>query len=91
MEIIVFEKDTYWKLQAELFRLFREQMKDLQKPQDDWINTAEAKKLLGIRSNSKMQQLRDNMAIRYSKHGKKLIQYSKSSILDYLNKNVPKY
>lgn len=91
MEIIVFEKETYWKMQTELMKMFRESLKEANKPPDDWVSTEEAKMLLGVKSKSKMQQLRDTNAIKYSKHGKKLIQYSKSSILDYLKKNIPAY
>ncbi len=91
MEIIVFEKETYWKMQTELMKMFRDSLKEANKPAEDWISTEEAKLLLGVKSKSKMQQLRDTNAIKYSKHGRKLIQYSKASILDYLKKNIPAY
>ena len=91
MEIIVFEKETYWKMQTELMKMFRDSLKEANKPAEDWISTEEAKLLLGVKSKSKMQQLRDANAIKYSKHGRKLIQYSKASILDYLKKNIPAY
>lgn len=91
MEIIIFEKDTYWKMQAELMKMFSDSLKEAKKPQDDWISTEEAKQLLGVKSKSKMQQLRDENAIKFSKHGRKLIRYSRSSILDYLKKNIPSY
>ena len=91
MEIIVFEKETYWKMQTELMKMFRDSLKEANKPAEDWISTEEAKLLLGVKSKSKMQQLRDTNAIKYSKHGRKLIQYSKASILDYLKKNIPVY
>lgn len=91
MEIIVFEKDTYWKMQTELMKMFRESLKEASKPPSDWISTEEAKELLGVKSKSKMQQLRDDNAIKFSKHGGKLIKYSKASILDYLKKNIPSY
>ena len=91
MEIIVFEKETYWKMQTELMKMFRDSLKEANKPAEDWISTEEAKLLLGVKSKSKMQQLRDTNAIKYSKHGRKFIQYSKASILDYLKKNIPAY
>lgn len=91
MEIIVFEKDSYWKMQTELMKMFRDSLKEANKPADDWISTEEAKQLLGVKSKSKMQQLRDTNSIKYSKHGRKLIRYSKASILDYLKKNIPTY
>ena len=91
MEIIVFEKETYWKMQAELMKMFQESLKAATKQPEDWISTDEAKTLLGVKSQSKMQELRDNNAIQYSKHGKKLIKYSRSSIHAYLKKNIPAY
>lgn len=91
MEIIVFEKDTYWKMQEQLMKMFHDSLKAANKPQEDWISTEEAKQLLGVKSKSKMQQLRDTNAIKFSKYGKKLIKYSKASILDYLKKNIPAY
>lgn len=90
MEIIVFEKDTYWKMQSDLMRMFREALHEAQKPEDDWISTDDAKILLGVKSKSKMQELRDTNSIKFSKHGK-IIKYSKISILEYLKKNIPKY
>lgn len=91
MEIIVFEKDTYWKMQEQLMKMFQSAMKEATKEGDDWISTEEAKTLLGVKSKSKMQELRDHNKILFSKHGKKLIKYSKASILDYLKKNIPHY
>jgi hypothetical protein len=91
MEIIVFEKDAYWRMQRELMQMFQHAMKEATKQPDDWISTEEAKALLGVKSKSKMQELRDTDAIKYSKHGKKLIKYSKQSILDYLKRHIPKY
>jgi hypothetical protein len=92
MEIIVFEKETYWRMQQELMGMFQRALKEAtKKSEDDWISTEEAKVLLGVKSKSKMQELRDLDAIKFSKYGKKLIKYSKSSILKYLEKNIPKF
>jgi hypothetical protein len=54
---------------------------------DEWLSTEEAKRLLGIKSKSKLQQLRDNDDLVYSKHGR-IIKYSKSSIMAFLARNV---
>ena len=91
MEIIVFEKETYWKMQTELIKMFQEALKDAKKPDGDWISTEEAKTLLGVKSKSKMQELRDNSAIQFSKHGRKTIMYSRKRILEFLKKNIPDY
>ena len=91
MEVIIFEKETYWKMQAELMKMFQESLKAASRQPEDWISMAEAQSLLGVKSKSKMQDLRDTNAIKFSKHGRKLIRYSRSSILDYLKKNIPAY
>ncbi|MBS1635412.1 MAG: helix-turn-helix domain-containing protein [Bacteroidetes bacterium] len=91
MEIIVFEKETYWKMQTELMQMFQKALKEANKEEDDWIPTEKAKALLGVKSKSKMQELRDNDCIKFSKLGKKTIMYSHKSILDFLKRNIPKY
>ncbi|MFY9308202.1 MAG: hypothetical protein WAQ28_04040 [Bacteroidia bacterium] len=91
MEIIVFEKETYWKMQSELIKMFQEALKEAKKPDEDWISTEEAKILLGVKSKSKMQELRDTNAIQFSKHGKKTIMYSRKSIREFLKKNISDY
>jgi len=91
MEIIVFEKDTYWKMQAQLMQMFQKTIQEATAPADDWITTEQAKALLGVKSKSKMQELRDTNAIKFSKHGKKTIMYSKKSVLEFLKKNIQSY
>ena len=58
--------------------------------ESDWVNTAEAKRLLGVKSKSKMQKLRDFGEITFTKPGK-IILYSKKSIIAYLNKHQNKW
>lgn len=89
MDVIVFEKETYWKMQSQLMQMFRNALTEATRQPDDWIPTEQAKALLGVKSKSKMQQLRSTGAIGFSKHGHKSIMYSRQSILDYLNQNVP--
>lgn len=91
MEIIVFEKETYWKMQAELIAMIAKSLDEMRAPEEDWIGTEAAKKLLGIKSKSKLQLLRNTNAIRYSKPGKRNLRYSKSSILDYLKHKIQSY
>jgi len=56
-------------------------------PKQEWVDRNEAKKLLGIRSDTILQELRDKGEIRFSKMGK-IIMYDKSSIGDLLNGNA---
>ena len=55
-------------------------------PEPDWVDGPEAKHILGFRSKSKMQQLRDSGVIVYSKFGKKL-KYQRQSLIEYIEIN----
>ncbi|UZO82117.1 hypothetical protein NBT05_06500 [Aquimarina sp. ERC-38] len=91
MEVIVFEKATFYKLIDELTHKIYERFIITEKGgATDWIDTNKAKKLLGIKSRVKMQQLRDVYAIQFAKIGK-TYQYSKNSILKFLNQNSNRY
>ncbi len=93
MELIVFEKEAYYKMLSEIMYMVKTSIKEAkeqihnEKENSDWIDDAEAKKLLNVKSKTKMQQLRTNGEIVYTKYGRK-IKYSKKSILDLLNKNT---
>ena len=85
MEIIVFEKESFYKLIDELtIRIIRNSEKHFNK--EEWVDEMEAKSLLGIKSKSKLQQLRDDIKIEFSQFGK-IIRYSRSSILKFLEQN----
>lgn len=58
--------------------------------ENEWLETKQAKQLIGVKSKSKMQKLRDSGAIKFSQHGR-IIMYEKKSLLDFLEKNVPKF
>lgn len=87
MKIIVFEEETYYRMLQELKELIKEATIN-DKP--EWIDEQEAKFLLGIKSKSKLQQLRDNLDIEFSQYGK-IIRYSRNSILEFLEKHRVKY
>lgn len=85
MEIIVFEKESFYKLIDELtIRIIRNIEKKYD--QNEWIDETEAKLLLGVKSKSKLQQLRDDIKIEFSQFGK-IIRYSRSSIFRFLEQN----
>ena len=95
MEIIVFEKEAYEALRNEMMQEIRDIVIDAKKealknsdPAADWLSPEEAHKLLGIKSKTKMQELRDMDEIRYSISGR-IVKYSKKSLLDYLERHVP--
>ena len=97
MEVIIIDSKAFKKLKEDLFEEFKQVLIEAKKEtlaqlamESDWIPTDEAKKLLGIKSKSKMQQLRDYGEIVFTKPGK-IILYSKKSIITYLNKHKRKW
>jgi hypothetical protein len=52
----------------------------------EWVDDVEARSILGYRSKTKLQELRNNREIAFSKHGRK-IRYQRSSLLNFLEKN----
>lgn len=91
MELITIESAAFKKLYSDLIKEFQQALKAAQTPTDDWISTQQAMQLLGVKSKSHMQKLRDTNAIRFSQHSRKIIKYSKASILAYLKRNIPTY
>lgn len=94
MEIIVLESEAFKTLQQQMLQMVRTTIREAKEealanmdPANDWLSTEEAKKLLGIKSKTKLQELRDYDEIVYSKAGR-VIKYSKRSILDYLERNI---
>jgi len=77
-------------LNQDLLDGFAKRIQQKQSEPDEWVNTIEAKRMLGVKSKSKLQQLRDSGGIKFSKH-KRIIMYSRKSILEFLEKNVPKF
>lgn len=94
MEVIVLESEAYQHLQKEMMQLVRTTIREAKEeamanmdPANDWLSAVEAKELLGIKSKTKLQELRDCDEIRFSKAGK-VIRYSKRSILEYLDRHI---
>lgn len=57
------------------------------KTEDKWVRSVEAMELLGIKSKTTLQKLRDEGKIRFSQPYKKVILYDRESILKFLNAN----
>ena len=93
MEIIVFEKEAYFKMLADVTKFVRQIVKEEnqqnQETSVDWVTTEKAKQLLNVKSKTKMQQLRDEGEILFSKYGRKIL-YSQDSIQRFLNKHKVK-
>ena len=85
MKVIVFEEESFHRLIDELTVIIIRQV-ELHYTKEEWIKESEAKLLFGIKSKSKLQQLRDALKIEFSQFGK-IIRYSRSSILEFLESN----
>ncbi len=74
------------------FALLEEAVERIQQKQnvteDTWIDTEAAMKLLGIKSKTTLQDLRNKGKIRFSQPQKRIILYDRASILEYLDKNA---
>lgn len=79
---IVLESEAYKRLINDFMEIALEVGKNLNS--NDWINEEEAKQLLGISSKSTLQRFRDEDKVKFSMVTPKNIQYSKKSILDYI-------
>lgn len=85
MEVIVIEKEAFNKLIEEMTIKIIQEVEKRYKG-DEWISAEQAKELLGVKSKSKLQQLRDEFKIEFSQFGK-IIRYSRTSILRFLEKH----
>ncbi len=60
------------------------------KHKEVWVDSDEAKKLLGIKSDTTLLNLRSQGLIEYSQPSRKVILYKRDSILAYLEKHSHK-
>lgn len=89
MKVIVFEDETYYKLINEFAQMVNKASKETNL-EIEWISAEEVKKLLGFKSKSKMQQLRDNGEIIFTQHGR-IIKYSRKSCMEFLERHRVKF
>jgi hypothetical protein len=87
MKVIVFQDEAYQQLLLEFRKMLMDALAETR--QDEWLSPEETKKLLGIKSKSKLQQLRDEGEILFSQHGR-TIKYSRLSINKFLLKHISK-
>lgn len=81
MEIICLETEAFYSLIEEVVSRIRER-DNLQ--QDKWVQAQEVMEMLGIKSKSTLQKLRDEGKIRFSQPQKRIILYDRDSVLQYL-------
>ena len=85
MEVICIETDAFYSLLQEVMKYIKTENKG---EPDKWIITEDAMKLLGVKSKTTLQKLRNEGTIRYSQPEKKIILYDRDSIIEYLEKNA---
>ena len=73
---------------TELVARVIEKLQQKEKSEDNWVTAPVAMKMLGIRSKTSLQKLRDTMAIKFSQPAKRIILYSTQSIHDYLERHA---
>ncbi len=87
MKLIVFQDEAYQQLVLEFRKMLMDAIAEVK--QEEWLSPEDAKQLLGIKSKSKLQQLRDSGEILFSQHGR-IIKYSRQSINRFLMKHITK-
>ncbi len=79
--MICLETEAFYNLVDEVVKRLRD---DDGGEQDKWIQMDDAMKMLGIKSKTTLQKLRDEGRIRFAQPQKKIILYDRDSILQYL-------
>ena len=85
MEVICLETEAFYSLVEEVVKRLKDNDSD---HHDKWLQTVEAMRLLGIKSKTTMQKLRDGGSIRFAQPQKKIILYDRDSIMEYLDKHA---
>lgn len=86
MEFLVIESEKFFALIDTLLQRVDERYSMAN--EEEWISAAKAKALLGIKSDTSLQSLRNNGSIVFSQSpGGRVILYSRRSILAYISSN----
>ncbi len=85
MEVICLETSAFYALVEKVI----EHVKEKQNIQEEkWLDTEAAMALLGIKSKTTLQDLRNKGKIKFSQPMKRVILYDRSSLLEYLEANA---
>lgn len=84
MEVICIEEQAFFKLIQKVTEYVKEDLK----PSWRWISNEKAMLLLGIKSKTTLQELRDKGEIRFSQPWKRVIHYDVESIREFLERNA---
>lgn len=87
MQIELLSMQDLQQIKTEIVKELKTIMYDLFINQEEWLTKQETKELIGIKSDYKLEQLKNKKEIIYSQHGR-TIKYSRKGILEFLNKNI---
>ena len=87
MDVITLSDTAFYEL---LTKVIEEMEAKFGKTEKQWIGEAEAMELLGIRSKSTLQSLRDHDQIKFTQPRKKIILYHRASLLSFLEAHANK-
>ncbi|SDN09720.1 helix-turn-helix domain-containing protein [Siphonobacter aquaeclarae] len=85
MQVICLEEAAFYELVEQVVARLKETN---QQNVDKWIDDDEAMRLLGIKSKTTLQKLRDEGKISFSQPQKKIILYDRDSIDRYLTQHA---
>lgn len=84
MEVVCLEDKALFELCR---RVVKELKPEFDATQNEWLDPTEAMTLLNCKK-TKLQSLRDNGEIAFSQPSRKIILYSRTSIMEYLAKHT---
>ncbi|QMU63197.1 MAG: helix-turn-helix domain-containing protein [Flavobacteriaceae bacterium] len=87
MKVICIQEEAYYALLDEMVAY----VKSKEIIPDEWIDSTEAMRLLNIKSKTTLQTYRDEGKIVFSQPSRKVILYSRKSIMEFLEKNTYKF
>jgi Helix-turn-helix domain len=81
MNVICLNEDAFYTL----IDIVVERVRAKETYEREWVSPKEAMAILNIKSKTTLQKLRDEGKVEYSQIGRKLIQYKRISLLNYIN------
>ncbi len=85
MNVICLQDSAFYSLIVEVVDRMKEKSGQTE---ERWIKSDDAMELLGIKSKTTLQKLRDEGKVRFSQPYKKVILYDRDSILQLLENNA---
>ncbi len=85
MKVICIDEPALYELVIQVVTQLRQIMIS---NEDKWVTTAVAMKMLGIKSKTTLQKLRNEGLIRYSQPERRIILYDVESLYAYLDANA---